>query len=245
MRLNTPIQVAAKRINKGNLTSPQFKRGSGSWWRGCAIWPLSTEKRKLSVEKHQMLIDSMNHPSDSPADLVLSRVGSRSLWSSPSPPWMSPARSWRVGEGHLDRDGGGKWGLLALPAPIWQLPIKGGAPRDGCLVLLEDLLALQSFRALSGRAAGQLGSSSRGHPMPTTATLQISTSRLPCLSPAFQAKPKGSTSATMPSKLTWNPSWPRPFRRSVISDVSHPLVAIWNRNQNALTCKTLQKNTTM
>lgn len=65
-----------------------------------------------------------------------------------------------------------------------------------------------------------------------TATLQISTSRLPCLSPAFQAKPKGSTSATMPSKLTWKPSWPRPFRRKVISDVSQPLVVIWNRNQN-------------
>lgn len=64
-----------------------------------------------------------------------------------------------------------------------------------------------------------------------TATLQISTSRLPCLSPAFQAKPKGSTSATMPSKLTWKPSWPRLFRRKVISDVSHPRVVIWNQNE--------------
>lgn len=40
---------------------------------------------------------------DPPADLVLSRVGSLSLWISPSPPWMSPARSWRIGEGHLQR----------------------------------------------------------------------------------------------------------------------------------------------
>lgn len=64
-----------------------------------------------------------------------------------------------------------------------------------------------------------------------TATLQISTSRLPCLSPAFQAKPKGSTSATMPSKLTWKPSWPRLFRRNVISDVSQPLVVIWSQKE--------------
>lgn len=41
---------------------------------------------------------------DPPADLVLSRVGSLSLWTSPSPPWMSPARSWRIGEGHLQRE---------------------------------------------------------------------------------------------------------------------------------------------
>lgn len=47
--------------------------------------------------------------SDSPADLVLSRVGSLSLWISPSPPWMSPARSWRIGEGHLEKERGGKW----------------------------------------------------------------------------------------------------------------------------------------
>lgn len=62
-----------------------------------------------------------------------------------------------------------------------------------------------------------------------TATLQISTSRLPCLSPAFQAKPNGSTSATIPSKLTWNPSCPRLLRRRVISIVSQPLVVIWNQ----------------
>lgn len=60
-----------------------------------------------------------------------------------------------------------------------------------------------------------------------TATLQISTRRLPCLRPAFHAKPKGSTSATIPSKFTWNPSWPNPFLRRVISVVSHPLVTIY------------------
>lgn len=41
---------------------------------------------------------------DSPADLVLSRVGSLSRWISPSPPWMSPVRSWRIGEGHLEKE---------------------------------------------------------------------------------------------------------------------------------------------
>lgn len=60
-----------------------------------------------------------------------------------------------------------------------------------------------------------------------TATLQISTRRLPCRRPAFHANPKGSTSATIPSKFTWNPSWPSPFLLRVISVVSHPLVTIW------------------
>lgn len=41
-----------------------------------------------------------------------------------------------------------------LPGPIWQLSIKGGAPWDSCLVLLENLLALQAVRALRGRASG-------------------------------------------------------------------------------------------
>ncbi len=64
-----------------------------------------------------------------------------------------------------------------------------------------------------------------------TATLQISTSRLPCRKPAFQAYPNGSTSATMPSKLTWKPSWPRPFLRKVISVVSQPRVTIWSKTE--------------
>lgn len=41
----------------------------------------------------------------SPADLVLSRVGSRSLWISVSPPCISPVRSWRMGDGHLEDEG--------------------------------------------------------------------------------------------------------------------------------------------
>ncbi len=65
-----------------------------------------------------------------------------------------------------------------------------------------------------------------------TATLQISTSRLPCRKPAFHAYPNGSTSATMPSKLTWKPSWPRPFLRKVISVVSQPRVTIWSKTES-------------
>ena len=45
---------------------------------------------------------------------------------------------------------------LSLPGPVRQLPVEGGAPGDGvCLVLLEDLLALQAVRALGGGAPGQ------------------------------------------------------------------------------------------
>lgn len=55
---------------------------------------------------------------------------------------------------------------MSLPGSIWQLPIKGGASWDSCLVLLEDLLALQAIRALCGRASGQSCSTSYGHPMP-------------------------------------------------------------------------------
>lgn len=65
-----------------------------------------------------------------------------------------------------------------------------------------------------------------------TATLQISTSRLPWRKPAFHAYPNGSTSATIPSKFTWKPSWPRPFRRRVISVVSQPRVTIWSTQRN-------------
>lgn len=43
---------------------------------------------------------------------------------------------------------------MSVPGPIWQLPIKGCASWDSCLVLLEDLLALQAIRALSGRPSG-------------------------------------------------------------------------------------------
>lgn len=53
-----------------------------------------------------------------------------------------------------------------LPGTVWQLPVEGGAPWDSCLVLLQDLLALQAVGALRGRASGQGRSSSAGHPMP-------------------------------------------------------------------------------
>lgn len=53
-----------------------------------------------------------------------------------------------------------------VPGSILQLPIKGGASWDSCLVLLEDLLALQAVRALRGRASGKRRSSSSGHPVP-------------------------------------------------------------------------------
>lgn len=96
--------------------------GWGSWRRGDAIWLLWTEEKRL---KHQLRTEpNIKHTKsnflntfpemigpesddrtwDSPADLVLSRVGSLSLWISPSPPWMSPGRSWRTGEGQLEKD---------------------------------------------------------------------------------------------------------------------------------------------
>lgn len=53
-----------------------------------------------------------------------------------------------------------------LPGPVGQLPVEGGAPRDGRLVLLQDLLALQAVGALRGRASGERRSSRRGHPVP-------------------------------------------------------------------------------
>lgn len=53
-----------------------------------------------------------------------------------------------------------------LPGSVWQLPVEGGAPWDSCLVLLQDLLALQAVGALRGRASGEGRSSSGGHPMP-------------------------------------------------------------------------------
>lgn len=56
--------------------------------------------KKHYISRHCM---HLNHDC-LPADLVLSRVGSLSLWISPSPPWMSPARSWRIGEGHLQEE---------------------------------------------------------------------------------------------------------------------------------------------
>ncbi len=64
-----------------------------------------------------------------------------------------------------------------------------------------------------------------------TATLQISNKRQPGRSPACQANPNGSTSATTPSKLTWKPSWPRAFLRRVISSASQPLVTIYREDR--------------
>lgn len=53
-----------------------------------------------------------------------------------------------------------------LPGSVWQLPVEGGAPWDSCLVLLQDLLALQAVGALRGRASGEGRSSGGGHPVP-------------------------------------------------------------------------------
>ncbi len=68
----------------------------------------------------------------------------------------------------------------------------------------------------------------------TAATLQISTKRLPCRSPACQAKPYSSTSDTVPSKRTWKPSWPKPLRRNVISTVSQPIVNAYKNTDRSL-----------
>ncbi|CAG6017685.1 unnamed protein product [Menidia menidia] len=65
----------------------------------------STGGRRYMLLNHACMNES---DSDSPADLVLSRVGSLSLRISPSPPCMSPARSWRMGEGHLEQERTGK-----------------------------------------------------------------------------------------------------------------------------------------
>lgn len=53
-----------------------------------------------------------------------------------------------------------------LPGPVGQLSVEGGAPRDGRLVLLQDLLALQAVGALRGRASGERRSGRGGHPVP-------------------------------------------------------------------------------
>lgn len=59
---------------------------------------------------------------DLPADLVLSRVGSLSLWISPSPPWMSPASSWRIGDGQLQRENkGGENDFLPLKRALYSI----------------------------------------------------------------------------------------------------------------------------
>lgn len=56
----------------------------------------------------------------SPADLVLSRVGSLSLWISMSPPCISPVRSWRMGDGHLEDEGmrDGRQIILKCPSSV-------------------------------------------------------------------------------------------------------------------------------
>jgi len=74
--------------------------------------------------------------------------------------WM-----YHSGQRHT-REEGGRDNKGSLPWTIWQFPIKRGASRNRCLVLLEDLLTLQAVGTLSGRASGQRRSGSCGHPMP-------------------------------------------------------------------------------
>lgn len=60
-------------------------------------------------------------------------------------------------------------------------------------------------------------------------TLQISTSRAPCLRPACQANPRLSTCVTTPSGCTWNPSCPNGFLFNASSWVTLPCVTDLSR----------------
>ena len=81
------------------------------------------------------------------------------------PPWSRSPRRWLdyglVGDGQE-----AFLGWAHAPAAVRQLPVKGRAPWNGRLVLLEDLLTLQAIGALRGRASGQRHPGGGGHPVP-------------------------------------------------------------------------------